>query len=124
MAEEGIYTTNALVAYKIGAGASAVSKAEAYTNEFIAQAEAYINIVTRRIWAVDTAAFAALDAQWSKILSEAASNLAAVYVINYDMSGFTSRVEAEDMMNILWARFNQCIGLLMDQASIDFMEDN
>ncbi len=122
MVEAGIYTTNALVAYKIGANASATSKAEAHTNEYIAQAEAYINVVTRRIWAIDTAAFAALNAQVSKLLSEAASNLAAIYVIQFDMSGFTTRIEAEDMINTLWARFNQCIGLLMDQKSIDFME--
>ena len=121
MVEAGIYTTNALVAYKIGANASATSKVEAYTNEYISQAEAYINVVTRKIWAVDTAAFAALDPQVSKILSEAASNLAAIYVIQYDMSGFTTRIEAEDMINILWARFNQCIQVLKEQDSIDYI---
>jgi len=121
MAEAGIYTTNVLVAYKIGANASAVSKAEAYTNEFIAQAEAYINVVTKKIWAIDTAAFAALDAQISKILSEAASNLAAIYVIQYDMSGFTTRIEAEDMINILWARLQQCIDVLKVQDNLNFM---
>lgn len=121
MVEAGIYTTNALVAYKIGANASATSKAEAYTNEYIAQAEAYINVVTRKIWAVDTAAFAALNAQVSKLLSETASNLAAIYVIQYDMSAFTTRIEAEDMINILFARFIQCIEVLKEIAATDFM---
>ena len=121
MAESGIYTTNALVKYKSGANASATSIDEAYTNEYIAQAEAFINVSTERVWAVDTAAFAALDPQVSKILSEAASNLAAIYVIQYDMSGFTTRIEAEDMINILWARFNQCIQVLKEQDSIDYI---
>ena len=124
MVEAGIYTTNALVEYKIGANASAVSKTEAYTNEYIAQAEAYINVITEKIWAVDTAAFAALNAQVSKLLSEAASNLAAIYVIQYDMSGFTTRIEAEDMINILFARFVQCIELLKQQSAIDFLNSN
>lgn len=123
MTEAGIYTTNTLVEYKAGANASGTSSAEAYTNEYISQAEAFINTLTRKIWAVDTAAFAALDPQISKLLSEAASNMAAIYVIQYDMSGFTTRIEAENMINILWARFTQCIGLLFMQDSINFMEN-
>jgi len=121
MTEAGIYTTNALVAYKVGANASATSKTEAYTNEYIAQAEAYINVVTRKIWATSTATFAALNVNVRKILSEAASNLAAIYVISYDMSGFTSRVEAEDMINVLYARFIQCIQILQDQEAVTYM---
>jgi hypothetical protein len=121
MVEAGIYTTNTLVEYKAGANASAVSKAEAYTNEYIAQAEAYINVLTEKIWATSTATFAALDAQISKLLSEAASNLAAIYVIQYDMSGFTTRIEAEDMINVLFARFIQCIELLRSISARDFM---
>ncbi len=122
MTEAGIYTTNTLVEYKAGANASAVSKAEAYTNEYIAQAEAYINVLTEHIWAVDTAAFAALNAQVSKLLSEAASNLAAIYVIQYDMSGFTTRIEAEDMINTLFARFVQAIELLKQISAQDFID--
>lgn len=121
MVEGGIYTTNALVAYKIGANASATSKAEAYTNEYIAQAEAYINVLTEKIWATNTAGFAALTVNVSKLLSEAASNIAAIYVIQYDMSGFTDRLEVENMVNILWARANQCIDLLNTKSNKDFM---
>ena len=98
-----------------------MTEAEAYTNEYIAQAEAYINVVTRKIWATSTATFAALNVNVRKILSEAASNLAAIYVISYDMSGFTSRVEAEDMINVLYARFIQCIQILQDQEAVTYM---
>ena len=121
MVEAGIYTTSTLVEMKAGANASATSSAEAYTNEYISQAEAYINVLTENIWAVDTAAFAALDAQTSKLLSEAASNLAAIYVIQYDMSGFTTRIEAEDMINVLFARFIQCTELLQKMSAQNFM---
>src|SRR3990167_10990071 len=95
------------------------SGADYAVEHFIAQAESYVNAVTRKNW---TDVYTTLNLDTRKILEEAVSNLAAIYAISYDMSGYTSRIEAENMINILWARFNQCIELLKDQKTVTFLE--
>ena len=121
MADTGIYATTTQIQYKAGAKASATSKAEAYTNDFVAQAEARINVVSGKIWASDTTEFNALDSGIKRILTECASDLAAIYVINYDLSGFTTRYEAEDMINVLYKMANDCLEILKVVAKSDFM---
>ncbi len=111
MADTGIFATTAQIGYKAGANASATSKAEVYTNFYIGQAEAYINSITRYNW---SDAYSGLNTDVKYTLQEAASNLAAIYVINYDMSGFSSRAEAELMIKVLLHRFKECIKVLVD----------
>jgi len=120
MADTGIFCTSAEVLQKAGAKASATSKAEAYTNSFVAQAESFINILCHTNYS-DT--YTTLNIDKKAILKEAASNLAAIYVINYDFSGFTTRTEAEDMINILWARFQQCIEILSASTNVTFLNN-
>lgn len=98
MADTGIFCTTAEVERKAGAGCSAVSKAEAYVNDYVTQAESTINSMCRYNYSDK---YAALNADVKGILKGVASDLAAIYVIQYDMSGFTTRTEAEDMINVL-----------------------
>ena len=122
MAHEGIYVPTLLeLTYKTGANVSATSIAEAFANSFIAQAESLINVTCRKVFAVDTAAFTALPATTKRLLTEVASNLAAIYAIQYDMSGFTSRVEAEDMINILRDGALRGLSILRDQKAVTFL---
>lgn len=118
MADTGIFATTAEVGYKAGANASATSKAEAYVNSYMTQVESYINCESRYNW---SDAYSTLNADVRGILKEAASNLAAMYVIEYDMSGFTSRAEAESMLNVLYTRAMDCIKLLREQVVKDFI---
>jgi hypothetical protein len=53
----------------------------------------------------------------------AAACWSAMAVINYDMSGFTSRVEAETMLDVLRDRFVQCMKTLDDANVRQFVED-
>ena len=85
----------------------------------MAQAESYVNMTSRKNW---SDAYAGLNDDIKRLLSETVSNLAAIYGIQYNMSGFTSRVEAEDMINILFARSNINIEFLKDDRSVKFME--
>ena len=85
---------------------------------WITEAESYINVLTRNNY---TDSYATLNVDTKKILQEASSNLAAIYAIQWNMAGYTSRIEAEDMINILWARFKQCIKLLEDQKAVTFL---
>ena len=112
MADTGIFATTAEVQRKAGANASSVSKAEAYINDYMTQVESLINAVTRFNW---SDAYSGLNVDMKGLLKEAASNLAAIYVIQYDMSGFTSRAEAEDMITVLRDAAHRAMALLRDQ---------
>lgn len=119
MADTGIFATTAEVERKAGANASATSKAEAYVNDYMTQVESEINAAVRFNFSDE---FAGLNVDVKGILKEAASNLAAIYVISYDMSGFTSRIEAEDMINVLRDAALKDISILRDKKTQDFMK--
>jgi len=118
MADEGIFATTAEVQRKAGANASATSNTEAYINDYMTQVESQINAVCRFNF---SDAYAALNTDVKGILKEVASNLAAIYVIQFDMSGFTSRTEAEDMINVLRDGALRGLSLLRDQKQKDFI---
>lgn len=117
MADTGIFCTTAEVVRKAGDGANSTATAEAYTNDFVTQAESEINVATRYNW---SDAYAGLNADVKGILKQAASNLAAIYVINYDMGGYTSRREAESMINVLRDGYLRCIAILRDKKAETF----
>ena len=114
----GIFATTAEVQRKVGAGASATSNSETYINDFMTQAESYINVLTATNYS-DT--YTTLNVDKKGILKEAASNLAAIYVVQYDISGYDSTREAENIINILWQRFVQCIKILNDSNARTFL---
>ena len=116
----GIFATTAEVERKAGANCSAVSKAEAYTNDYMTQVESQINGLCRYNF---SDAYTGLDEDVKGILKEVASNLAAIYAISYDMSGFTSRVEAEDMINILRDSALRGMSILRDKKAQTFIKD-
>ena len=70
----------------------------AETDVFIADAEGTICAIGRYDFVTN---YGTLDDKTKLMLRDMASSLAAIMCITYDMSGFTSRVEAEDMVNIL-----------------------
>lgn len=95
-----------------------MSKAEAYINSYISQAESFINSYCRYNFSDN---YSSLNIDKKGILKEVASNLAAIYVIQYDMSGFASRTEAEDMINILRDGALRGLAVLKEQAAKDFV---
>ena len=113
-----IFCTTAEVERKAGANCSAVSKAAAYTDDYTAQAESIINAICRFNF---SDAYAGLNADTKGILKQVASDLAAIYVIQYDMSGFTSRIEAEDMINVLRDSALRGLRILRDKKAQDFI---
>lgn len=115
MVDTGIFATTAEVSRKAGANASATSNVEAYINDFMTQAESYINAATHKNW---SDVYSSLNVDVKGILKEAASSLAAIYVINFNMSGFTSRAEAELMIKVLYRRAKDCIEVLKGNAFV------
>lgn len=120
MVYTGIFATLAEVQAKAGDGASATSKAEAFVNQYMTEAESEINTVTRYNFSDN---YAALNVDVKGILKKIASNLAAIDVIQFDMSGFTSRTEAEDMINVLRDGALRGMSILRDKKVQTFMVD-
>ena len=118
MADTGIFATTAEVQYKAGANASATSKAEAYVNSFMTQTESFINAYCRYNFSDN---YSTLNVDVKGTLKEIASNLAAIYVIQYDMSGFTTRGEAEDMINVLRDAALRGLAILRDKKTQDYI---
>ena len=118
MVDTGIFATTAEVQRKAGAGASATSISEAYVNDFMTQVESEINAICRFNF---SDGYAALNADTKGILKQVASNLAAIYCISYDMSGFSSRIEAEDTINILRDAALRGLSILRDKKAQDFI---
>ena len=119
MADTGIFSNNTEVERKAGANSSATSTAEAYTNDYLTQVEAFINTVCGFNF---SDRYASLNVDTKGILKEIASNLAAIYAISYDMSGFTSRTEAEDMMVNLRDRALNGLSLLRDKKKVKYVD--
>lgn len=118
MADTGIFATTAEVQRKAGANASSTSSAEAYVNDFMAQAESFINSYCRYNF---SDSYSSLNADVKGILKLIASNLAAIFVIQYDMSGFRSMTEAQTMLDVLWNSAQQGLNLLKDKKIQEFI---
>ena len=87
----------------------ALVKAGAYANSTITlsntilsqlsdEAEAMIFAVTRKDWVAD---YSSVKTNAKQFLSEVASSHIAMQIINYDMGVYTSRAEAQTMLDIL-----------------------
>jgi hypothetical protein len=118
MADVGIFTKNADIQARAGVNANATSKAVAATDVYVLNVEGYINTRTNYNW---SDAYATLNVDVRGILTDAGACICAIYVIQSDMSGFTSRQEALIMINILWARAEECLKLLEKEALRDFV---
>ncbi len=118
MAHEGIFATSDECIAKAGTDYDSSGVTEARINDYIAQAESYINVVTRYNW---SDAYSTLNVDVKRILSEAASNLTAVYMIQYNMNGFLSIRYAREMIDNLLLRFSECVFQLQDLKRQDFI---
>ena len=120
--DTGIFCSGAHVIMKAGYGVNtSISGAEAFTNFFISDAEAYINNVCQYDF---TTNYPSLSDKARGVLRECCSNIAAAYQINYDMRGFSSKTEAQTMLNYLWDRAEKCLALLRDEVKNNFIKKN
>lgn len=118
MADTGIFATTAEVKMIAPVQSSAVSNVEAYINFYMSLAESYINDVCCYNFSDN---YATLNVDVKRLLSEAACCIAAMYVINYDLSGFPSLRFAETHLDILAARKENTISQLKEKAVIAFI---
>lgn len=121
MADQGQFAQDADILDRVGNGAHSDVTTAGFFDEIIVSCEAIINARTRNDWtALDTAS--TLDASIRGLLIDCGACLAAIYGITYDMSGFNSRVEAEDRINVLRDRYLMLLSILSDKKTQTFME--
>jgi hypothetical protein len=99
------------VQYKAGSNASAISNTETYINSYIAQAESHVNAESGYNW---SDVYSTLNADVKHILTEAASNLAAIYVMAYDPDRWASSTYS-NKVNTLLTLYDTAIKLLREK---------
>ena len=119
MADAGIFVTDAQILKRCGANVSATVAAAGWFDTIILDIESGINCMTR--FNYSDAFTAGLNADVRGILTDTAACLAAIQGILFDMSGFTSRIEAEDMVNILRDIALRNLSILRDKKVQDFI---
>lgn len=117
MAHTGIFATSDEILVKAGESYD-TSITEARINALCLQAESLINIISRYNW---SDAFAGLNADVKGILTDAESCYVASAIISFNMGGYTSRVEAETMLDFLRDCWERDINLLRDEKNKDFI---
>lgn len=119
MAYNGTLCTEADIALYAGENVDATGDTEANHNLLIAQAESWLCGISRYNW-VDN--FAALNADVKAVLTEYCARFCAIGVISYNMAGYTSRIEAEDMINICLYRMKQLEILISAQNWVTYAQ--
>jgi len=108
------------VLVKAGANVSSVMTVDAgkEVEQFIREAESYVNAVTR---INISGPYAALPEEVKHIYNDVISSKAAMNCIAYDMSGYTSRYEAETMLDVLNDSVLKGISLLKNKQVTTFI---
>ena len=119
MASTGIFANTDEVIRKAGNNLSISSKTDDFINDYSTQAESEINVATKYNW---SDAYAGLDADTKGLLKEGASNLAAIYVINYDAGDIGIKI-SENRINVLRDAYLRVLGILRDKNRQAFMND-
>lgn len=114
------FCTSGQVAFKAGAGVS-TAITEANYNDAVNRAENYINDACKIEGINLVTGYSALQTDVKKILEDAASSKAAIEAINFDMSGYTSRQEAQIMLDVNYTILDDCIQLLKQKPVTDYI---
>ncbi len=109
--------SSAAIIYKAGRNVSPVVSG-ALLMEITSGAIALVNNIARVNYS-DSFDTLNDDVKWT--LNEVASNIGGMYCIIYDMSGYTSRIEAEDMINVLRDGALRGLSILRDKKTTDFI---
>lgn len=123
MADTGIFCTTAEVLRKAGANASTVASDEAYTNDYVAQAESRINTIVRYNFSDN---YATLNDDVKMVLKETASNIAAIYVLIYKptgQDGLMATYDFENRIAILRDAVLYNLSVLRDKKVETFMKN-
>ena len=105
----------------VGANANTTANAEGPINQFVAQAESFINVATRNNY---SDSYTTLNVDTRDLLKEVAGARAAILVINYDLNAFPSLLEAQSRMDVLRDFVVQGMKLLVEMPQNRFLQDS
>ena len=112
-----IMTTEAEIQQKSGANVNIAFNTTMMTASNL-RAESIINCITRNNY---SDSFSGLNIDVKQILSDFCSSFVAIEAITYDMAGYTSRIEAEDMINVLRDSMLRAMSILRNQNTVTFI---
>jgi len=118
MAVTSIMTTEAVI--KAKAGAQVATIVDGVYDVWVLQAESTVNIFARLNY---SDSYAALNADVKYLMGDIVSSLVAIQAVAYDMSGYTSRTEAEDIINVQRDAALRGMSLLRDKKVQTFIND-
>ena len=121
MAVTSIMTTGAEIAQKAGENASAAFT-EAMQDAAVLQGESIVNVVCR--YNFSDLITAGLNVDVKYIFSDVVSSFVAIQWITYSMSSYTTRVVAEDMINVLRDGMLRGLAILKSKKAQRFIIDN
>lgn len=111
------FTTSAAILRKAGLNVNSTAAASnAMIANFSDQAEGKIVLETRRDF---ISSYSSLNQGVKWALDDCTSSLAAIMLINYDMSGYTSRTEAQTMLDVLSDNATRTLAVLKDFKSAE-----
>jgi len=102
------------------AGVNATVLPDASYTTLINEAEGFVCASSRYDWVAN---YASVSTIGKTILEDATSARAAIVAINYDMSGFSNRQEAQVMLDVNYSLLVDCINLLRDDKFRQFVLD-
>ena len=117
MAHTGLFATSDEILVAAGENYD-TSITEARINDLCLQVESEINASVRFNF---SDAVSGLNADVKGILAALEASMVAVKIIQYNMSGYTSRTEAEDMINVNRDSMLRNLSILRDKKSQDFI---
>lgn len=111
-------TSGAAIA-KAGVNAnSTIIASNATLAEWSDEAEGSINLISHKDWIAN---YAGIGANFKPILADCASDIIAKRIIAYDMSGYTSRAEAQTMLDVIEDNLVKNIAALKETKATDLM---
>lgn len=118
MAFTGIMCTEADIDQRTGANVSA-SYDDVMKTAAVLAAENTVNIAAKfnfsDVWA------ATLNVDVKYLITDIVASIVAIQAISYDMSGYTSRIEAEDMINVLRDGVLRGLAIIREADHKDFV---
>lgn len=111
-------TTSLAIIRKAGLGANTTIVASgAAIQNWCDQAESEFCGLTRKDWITD---YASIATNLKPMIEDAVSGFAAIKVIQYDMSGYTSRTEAQTLLDVLTDNNMKIVNQLKDKENQGF----
>lgn len=107
--------TSGQVLLKAGENVSTDMLLDTNLNQYINYAEGLVSLNSNYDFVTNWGSIS--GSIYAQVVKDAVSNLAAIYAINYDMSQYSSRAEAQTMLDVLRDRLVNDLDLLKDKKN-------